>query len=119
MQHLKAKEAREFFNENPEPLEFLIWEDMKADGTVYVPSRMPVRAELKKSDRVTSPEEQSSGSSSESSSKSLETQSSSSSEGAMMQNESNNQLLDEPDENNASSKSAMKLSNLSPQEKLA
>ena len=111
MQHLKAKEAREFFNENPEPLEFLIWEDMKADGTVYVPSRMPVRAELKKSDRVTSPEEQSSGSSS----KSLETQSSSSSEGAMMQNESNNQLLDEPDENNASSKSAM----LSPQEKLA
>ena len=48
VQYLKAKEAREYFHEKkPEPLEFLIWEDMKADGTVYVPSKMPVRAELK------------------------------------------------------------------------
>ena len=45
VQYKKAMEAREFFK--PEPLEFLIWQSMKADGTVYVPSKMPVRAELK------------------------------------------------------------------------
>ena len=42
-----ADAAREYFQEKPEPLEFLIWHSMKADGTVYVPSKMPVRAELK------------------------------------------------------------------------
>ena len=56
VQYKKAMEAREFFNgknleknpeKKPEPLEFLIWQSMKADGTVYVPSKMPVRAELK------------------------------------------------------------------------